>query len=80
MIFGAVTLGPKDSFGYTVTFTSNGVLLGHIEAVNDGYFVFYPYLQSGYWDAAVLHSLAVCLNSLNQEWDTQVQALLGEGA
>jgi hypothetical protein len=52
----------------------NGVKLGEILCEVDGYYVFYPELNGGYWSEHILRAIADLLGTMNAEWDAIVQA------
>ena len=52
---------------------SNGVYIGDYEMSDDGYYVFYPKLNGGFWDENILFYVLLQLRRLNLEWDTQLK-------
>lgn len=60
--------------GYRVL-SKNGVFIGEIFPLEDGFYQFFPDLshgRGGYWDAEVLRALANQLDSLNKDWQDQI--------
>jgi len=45
---------------------------------DDGYFVFWPAIENGYFTANILRGIADYLDSLNAEWDAIVQGDMNE--
>lgn len=58
--------------GYKVKH-DNGVYLGDILAMEDGFYTFWPYDSlNGYYDESCLRSLTFILEKLNSEWHKTV--------
>lgn len=58
-------------------FLYNGVELGQFLREVDGFFVFYPNLNGGFWEAWVLNGIAAKLDELNKPWEETIERELG---
>lgn len=59
---------------YYVFYKPNGVHVGEMIVMEDGYYVFWPNdLRKGYWNEAVLLGLSEVLADLNKEWDDRIR-------
>ena len=47
--------------------------IGDAVVNDDGYYVFFPIQNGGYWSADVLRHVADTLDELNRGWDAQVK-------
>lgn len=58
--------------GVCDVFYENGVKLGQLLMEVDGFYVFYPDLNGGFWQEHVLKQLADKLKSLNEKWNAEI--------
>jgi len=54
-------------------FYQNGVLLGTVYREIDGYYVFLPKYNGGYWKAFIMKAIADKIDGLNKGWDEEVK-------
>lgn len=59
--------------GTIKVYADNGVHVGDVTTEVDGYYVFYPILRGGYWDAWMLRDIAEYIDSLNESVDSSVK-------
>jgi len=58
----------KGSCASLEVFFENGVKLGEMLVNDDGFYVYFPELNGGYWDAHMLSLIAQTLDKLNEPW------------
>jgi hypothetical protein len=66
----------KGDCGSLIVKFENGVKLGEMLVNDDGYYVYFPELNEGYWDAGMMRAIADTLDKLNAPWDARVNAFL----
>lgn len=69
----------KDQLAY-IAYHDNGVKLGEIIMSEDGYYVFFPELREGFWEAYVLRQIADKVDEMNKPWDDQVKQFFADTA
>lgn len=70
---------PAGQPAYYTCVYGNGVVLGSIEMDVDGFYVFFPKLRGGFWDASVLHDIVRKLDALNAAWEIKLnEAMAGQ--
>ena len=64
---------PAEKSGVTLVSASNGVEVGEIFMMEDGYYQFWPKVMPGFWPAWCLHQIAEKVDSMNKEWDAKLR-------
>lgn len=52
----------------------NGAFLGNVYREVDGYYVFWPKNQGGFWESHHMRLIADFLDELNKAWDDEVKS------
>lgn len=50
----------------------NGVIIGEISPLEDGYYHYWPISIQGCWSAEVMREIANTLDEMNKEWDAEL--------
>lgn len=72
--FRSLIYTEKESAGGLALFYSNGIRLGELEPLDDGFYNFWPSSdRQGCWSAQVLQAIAWKLWELNLPWQNQIE-------
>jgi NAD(P)H-nitrite reductase large subunit len=63
----------------TSVFATNGVHVGEIIALEDGFYNFFPEMRGGCWPSWALRELADVMDEMNEPWQKQIDEFFEGG-